>query len=189
MGRHLCGRVFFFSAAQQAWHGVSRRRRSCRVVSSCPLALLRVSPRAGTGHLHLHLASLSVTHLVPSQLDGQQWAQHQWFAVLLLLLEADAVGQPLHCWSSALMERAFPCPLGRVQRLTLVSLLCLLSPLSSLLSTCLLSSPLHLQVFGEVIDGLETLDEMERAPVGKKNRPVTDIRIKSVTIHANPFAS
>merc|ERR1712157_672336 len=41
-------------------------------------------------------------------------------------------------------------------------------------------------VFGELIDGAETLDAMERTPVGKKHRPITDIRIKSITIHANP---
>jgi peptidyl-prolyl cis-trans isomerase-like 3 len=40
-----------------------------------------------------------------------------------------------------------------------------------------------------VIDGLETLDAMEKVPVGKKNRPLTDIVIESVTIHANPLAN
>lgn len=39
-----------------------------------------------------------------------------------------------------------------------------------------------------VIDGLDVLDAMEKTPVGKKNRPVNDILLKSVTIHANPFA-
>lgn len=39
-----------------------------------------------------------------------------------------------------------------------------------------------------MIDGMDVLDAMEKTPVGKKNRPVTDIVLKSVTIHANPFA-
>jgi peptidyl-prolyl cis-trans isomerase-like 3 len=29
---------------------------------------------------------------------------------------------------------------------------------------------------------------MERVPVGKKNRPLTDIVLERVTIHANPLA-
>ena len=42
---------------------------------------------------------------------------------------------------------------------------------------------------GSVIDGMETLDSMEKVPVkGKKSRPVTDITLKSITIHANPIA-
>ncbi|XP_061859087.1 peptidyl-prolyl cis-trans isomerase-like 3 isoform X2 [Colius striatus] len=44
-------------------------------------------------------------------------------------------------------------------------------------------------VFGKVIDGLETLDELEKLPVNEKTyRPLNDVRIKDVTIHANPFA-
>ena len=44
-------------------------------------------------------------------------------------------------------------------------------------------------VIGKVIGGWDTLDAMEKVPViGKKHRPATDITIKSVTIHANPFA-
>lgn len=44
-------------------------------------------------------------------------------------------------------------------------------------------------IIGEVIDGWETLDAMEIAPVqGKKYRPVNDIIMKSFTIHANPLA-
>ncbi|CAL1277877.1 unnamed protein product [Larinioides sclopetarius] len=44
-------------------------------------------------------------------------------------------------------------------------------------------------VFGKVIDGLETLDELEKLPVNSKTfRPLTDTRLNSVTIHANPFA-
>jgi peptidyl-prolyl cis-trans isomerase-like 3 len=44
-------------------------------------------------------------------------------------------------------------------------------------------------VIGSVIHGFETLDAMERVPVeGKKHRPVSDIVIERVTIHANPLA-
>lgn len=40
-----------------------------------------------------------------------------------------------------------------------------------------------------VIDGLETLDDLEKLPVNEKtHRPLTDVRIKKVTIHANPIA-
>lgn len=43
-------------------------------------------------------------------------------------------------------------------------------------------------VFAQVIDGFETLDAMERVPVGDKNRPLSDVRIVGITIHANPLA-
>eukprot|EP00466_Bigelowiella_natans_P018181 jgi/Bigna1/92643/estExt_fgenesh1_pm.C_450014 len=43
-------------------------------------------------------------------------------------------------------------------------------------------------VFGKVIHGFSTLDAMERTPVGRKDRPVNNIEIKSVTIHSNPIA-
>lgn len=40
-----------------------------------------------------------------------------------------------------------------------------------------------------IIDGFETLDELEKLPVNEKSfRPLTETRIKDVTIHANPFA-
>ena len=43
-------------------------------------------------------------------------------------------------------------------------------------------------IFGQLIDGNETLDKLEKEAVGKGNRPLNDIKIKDVTIHANPFA-
>ncbi|KAH9401931.1 PREDICTED: peptidyl-prolyl cis-trans isomerase-like 3 [Rhagoletis zephyria] len=44
-------------------------------------------------------------------------------------------------------------------------------------------------VFGKVIDGLDTLDDLEKVPVsGKAFRPVNDVHLNYVTIHANPFA-
>ncbi|PVU85740.1 hypothetical protein BB559_005601 [Furculomyces boomerangus] len=44
-------------------------------------------------------------------------------------------------------------------------------------------------IFGKVIDGSETtLSYIENVPVDEKHRPLKDIRIKSITIHANPIA-
>lgn len=44
-------------------------------------------------------------------------------------------------------------------------------------------------IFGKVIDGFETLDEIEKQPVNEKNyRPLNDIHLLNVTIHANPLA-
>ena len=42
-------------------------------------------------------------------------------------------------------------------------------------------------IIAQVIDGFETLDSMEKVPVGTKNRPLADIILESVTIHANPW--
>jgi len=44
-------------------------------------------------------------------------------------------------------------------------------------------------IFGKVIDGADsTLDVMERVPVNNKSRPLTEITLTNVTIHANPIA-
>ncbi len=44
-------------------------------------------------------------------------------------------------------------------------------------------------VVGRVVGGWDTLDRMEELPVaGKRHKPVADVRIRGVTIHANPFA-
>ena len=43
-------------------------------------------------------------------------------------------------------------------------------------------------VFGKMIGGFDTLDRMERVKVGERDRPVEEIRIERVTIHANPLA-
>lgn len=43
-------------------------------------------------------------------------------------------------------------------------------------------------IFGKVIDGWDVLDELERAPVEDKTyKPLTDIHIQDITIHANPM--
>ena len=40
-----------------------------------------------------------------------------------------------------------------------------------------------------VIDGMDTLDDLEKVPVNDKNyRPVQDIYLRRITIHANPIA-
>ncbi|KAG8733672.1 Peptidyl-prolyl cis-trans isomerase cyp10 [Ceratobasidium sp. 423] len=44
-------------------------------------------------------------------------------------------------------------------------------------------------IFGKVIDGADTaLDAMERVAVNEKNRPLHEIKINNITIHANPIA-
>ncbi|GAM27295.1 hypothetical protein SAMD00019534_104700 [Acytostelium subglobosum LB1] len=43
-------------------------------------------------------------------------------------------------------------------------------------------------VFAKVIDGLDILDQMEKVPVDNKDKPLNDIILKNVTIHANPLA-
>jgi peptidyl-prolyl cis-trans isomerase-like 3 len=45
-------------------------------------------------------------------------------------------------------------------------------------------------IFGQVIDGMDTLDKMERVPVdaAANDRPRQPVRINRVTIHANPIA-
>ncbi len=43
-------------------------------------------------------------------------------------------------------------------------------------------------VFGHVISGFETLDALEKVPVDDRDKPLTPVKIRSVTIHANPIA-
>eukprot|EP00322_Chrysochromulina_rotalis_P025257 CAMPEP_0115851046 /NCGR_PEP_ID=MMETSP0287-20121206/12276_1 /TAXON_ID=412157 /ORGANISM="Chrysochromulina rotalis, Strain UIO044" /LENGTH=176 /DNA_ID=CAMNT_0003305059 /DNA_START=71 /DNA_END=601 /DNA_ORIENTATION=+ len=43
-------------------------------------------------------------------------------------------------------------------------------------------------VFGRVIDGWDTLNAIERSQVNEKHRPLSEIRIDRLTIHANPLA-
>lgn len=39
-----------------------------------------------------------------------------------------------------------------------------------------------------MIDGFETLDDFEKLPVNEKHKPEKEVRIRAVTIHANPIA-
>jgi peptidyl-prolyl cis-trans isomerase-like 3 len=39
-----------------------------------------------------------------------------------------------------------------------------------------------------VISGWDTLDALEQVEVNNKHRPLKEVRLKSVTIHANPLA-
>ncbi|KAG7667336.1 hypothetical protein KSW81_001068 [Nannochloris sp. 'desiccata'] len=43
-------------------------------------------------------------------------------------------------------------------------------------------------IFGHVIDGMDTLDKMERVPTAAGDRPIQEIRLNRVTLHANPLA-
>ncbi|KAJ1818666.1 Peptidyl-prolyl cis-trans isomerase cyp10 [Coemansia sp. RSA 2675] len=44
-------------------------------------------------------------------------------------------------------------------------------------------------VFGRVIEGADTtLEALEKVKVDKKNRPLEEVRLRSVKIHANPIA-
>lgn len=43
-------------------------------------------------------------------------------------------------------------------------------------------------VFAKVIDGFEALDLMEKEPVDSNDKPLNEIILYSVTIHANPIA-
>lgn len=58
---------------------------------------------------------------------------------------------------------------------------------------CLSVFPPFIRYFsplGRMIDGWETLDDLEKLPVHEKTyRPTTEIRIRRITIHANPLAS
>lgn len=61
--------------------------------------------------------------------------------------------------------------------------------LSDLCELHRLSFYITLSLSCRIIDGLETLDELEKLPVNEKTfQPLTETRIKDVTIHANPFA-
>lgn len=43
-------------------------------------------------------------------------------------------------------------------------------------------------IIAQVIDGMDVLDKMEKIKVGAADRPVQEININNVTIHANPLA-
>lgn len=43
-------------------------------------------------------------------------------------------------------------------------------------------------IFGHVIDHLDTLDRLEKLQVDSNDRPKQEVKINSITIHANPLA-
>jgi len=43
-------------------------------------------------------------------------------------------------------------------------------------------------IFGRVIEGFESMDVMEREPVDAKDKPLNEIKLYSVIVHANPIA-
>ena len=43
-------------------------------------------------------------------------------------------------------------------------------------------------VFGHLVDGFETLDLMEQEPVDKSHKPLNELVVEGVEIHANPLA-
>ena len=50
-------------------------------------------------------------------------------------------------------------------------------------------TPVCWNLFCRLIDGMDTLDDLEKQPVTEKGyRPITDICIRDITIHANPLA-
>mmetsp|Transcript_22668 Transcript_22668/g.67515 ORF Transcript_22668/g.67515 Transcript_22668/m.67515 type:complete len:164 (-) Transcript_22668:331-822(-) len=44
-------------------------------------------------------------------------------------------------------------------------------------------------VFGQVIDGQDVLDRLEKIPVDAADRPRQDVKINKIIIHANPMAT
>lgn len=43
-------------------------------------------------------------------------------------------------------------------------------------------------IFAHVIDGMDVLEKMERTPTDSSDKPSKEIRLKNITIHANPLA-
>ena len=43
-------------------------------------------------------------------------------------------------------------------------------------------------MFGHLVDGFQTLDLIEKEPVDKAHRPLNELEIEEVVIHANPIA-
>ncbi|GAX81563.1 hypothetical protein CEUSTIGMA_g8991.t1 [Chlamydomonas eustigma] len=43
-------------------------------------------------------------------------------------------------------------------------------------------------VFGHVLDGMDTLDRLEKLQVDAADRPRQEVKINKITIHANPMA-
>ena len=43
-------------------------------------------------------------------------------------------------------------------------------------------------IFGRVIHGLDVLSTLSSQPVDEADRPLSDIKLNRITIHANPIA-
>ena len=43
-------------------------------------------------------------------------------------------------------------------------------------------------IFGQLVDGFETLALLEKEPVDKNNRPLNELAITEIVIHYNPIA-
>jgi peptidyl-prolyl cis-trans isomerase-like 3 len=52
----------------------------------------------------------------------------------------------------------------------------------------ILSLESGVSIDSRVIDGMDSLEALERIPVDDSSRPIQDIRIKEIIIHANPLA-
>lgn len=110
------------------------------------------------------------------QLEFKMTASKTWFII--------------EVFSSNIMparQASILAPIAMKERLHEISLPCTHSlTVPNVVSFCNL---LSLFCLFRVIDGLETLDDLEKLPVNEKTyRPLTEVRIKSVTIHANPIA-
>jgi len=94
----------------------------------------------------------------------QQRTGHQWLPIFHHVRQTDSPGQCLH--NPGKVRIAWP-----------------LFPLMSFAT-----NTVDL-IIRRVIDGFDTLDALEKVPVNEKNRPLNPVKIKSVTIHANPLAA
>ena len=92
--------------------------------------------------------------------------------------------------SDARGERESQSPVTFASALIRASTPVISRPLRRSLSCVSRVSPAGLHtIFAKVIGGAEVLDVMEKAKVDDKDRPLAEIRLKSITIHANPFAT
>ena len=104
-------------------------------------------------------------------------------------------GKGGECWKTGLME-CEPTALGmKHDRRGIVSFACVPGKAGTVGSQFFItyarqpSLDGQYPVIGRVIDGFETLQAIESVPVSeKKYRPVEDIVIESIHIHANPLA-
>lgn len=109
---------------------------------------------------------------------SEEWFQWQTMAPTRMVpsFSSHTPNSPTWIWSTQCLESMSSFCWGSLDTVPDVS--------SVIVALVSLSSTPH-----RVIDGLETLDELEKQPVNEKTfRLLTETRIKDVTIHANPFA-